>query len=201
MLPGLIDLHTHLVDAGQDADLALPLKTSPQATALIGAHNACVTLLAGFTTVRDVGTYRGLTDVALRNAINEGAGARPAHVRGRRLYHHPRRRRRAQRRSCRTISFRPTCGSACPQRRRKRTPKAEFLFDHGVDFLKMIATGAVLAIGHRAGPAGADRGRDARRGRRRQGARQPTPPPTPTAPKGIKVRDPRRRAHRSSTPA
>ena len=50
VLPGLIDLHTHLADAGQDADVALPLKTSPQATALIGAQNARTTLMAGFTT-------------------------------------------------------------------------------------------------------------------------------------------------------
>ena len=67
-----MDLHTHLADAGQSADLALPIKTSPAATALIGAHNARLTLEAGFTTVRDVGTYRGLTDVALRDAINAG---------------------------------------------------------------------------------------------------------------------------------
>ncbi|MCF8472322.1 MAG: amidohydrolase family protein, partial [Sphingomonadaceae bacterium] len=72
VLPGLIDLHTHLADAGQSADLALPIKTSPAATALIGAHNARLTLEAGFTAVRDVGTYRGLTDIALRDAINGG---------------------------------------------------------------------------------------------------------------------------------
>lgn len=80
VLPGLIDLHTHLADAGQSADLALPLKTSPAATALIGAHNARLTLEAGFTTVRDVGTYRGLTDIALRDAINAG------HVQGPRMF-------------------------------------------------------------------------------------------------------------------
>ena len=34
--------------------------------------NARTTLLAGFTTVRDVGTYRAFTDVALRDAINDG---------------------------------------------------------------------------------------------------------------------------------
>src|SRR5437588_13042597 len=34
--------------------------------------NARVTLLAGFTTVRDVGTYRALVDVALRDAIARG---------------------------------------------------------------------------------------------------------------------------------
>ena len=31
VLPGLMDLHTHLADAGQSADLALPIKTSPMA--------------------------------------------------------------------------------------------------------------------------------------------------------------------------
>jgi imidazolonepropionase-like amidohydrolase len=77
VLPGLIDLHTHLADAGQDADVALPLKTSPQATALIGAQNARTTLLAGFTTVRDVGTYRGLTDVALARCDRSRARAGP----------------------------------------------------------------------------------------------------------------------------
>lgn len=65
VLPGLIDLHTHLSDTGSSADLSDPLKTSPVDTVLIGARNARLTLEAGFTTVRDVGTYRGLTDVAL----------------------------------------------------------------------------------------------------------------------------------------
>src|SRR3546814_13760504 len=48
------------------------MKASPAETALVGARNARVTLNAGFTSVRDVGTYRGLTDVALRNAIERG---------------------------------------------------------------------------------------------------------------------------------
>src|SRR3546814_16511697 len=48
------------------------MKASPAETALVGARNARVTLDAGFTSVRDVGTYRGLTDVALRNAIERG---------------------------------------------------------------------------------------------------------------------------------
>ena len=73
VLPGLIDLHTHLADLGQSADLAAPMKASPAETALVGARNARVTLDAGFTSVRDVGTYRGLTDVTLRNAIATGA--------------------------------------------------------------------------------------------------------------------------------
>lgn len=52
MLPGLIDLHTHLVGDIQGS--------SPTAAdALLGVAHARATLLAGFTTVRDVGTYRG----------------------------------------------------------------------------------------------------------------------------------------------
>ncbi|MFN2098711.1 hypothetical protein [Altererythrobacter sp. MF3-039] len=38
VLLGSIGLHNYLTDAGQDADVVLPLKTSPQLTALIGAR-------------------------------------------------------------------------------------------------------------------------------------------------------------------
>src|SRR5438477_6489982 len=40
--------------------------------ALTGDKNARDTLLAGFTTVRDVGTFRAFVDVALRDAIDAG---------------------------------------------------------------------------------------------------------------------------------
>ena len=73
VLPGLIDLHTHVADGyGQTDDPAEPLKHSEGATLLKGAEMARITLHSGFTTVRDVGVYRGLTDVALRNAIAGG---------------------------------------------------------------------------------------------------------------------------------
>ena len=146
VLPGLIDLHTHLADAGQSADLAMPIKTSPAATALIGAHNARLTLEAGFTTVRDVGTYRGLTDVTLRNAINAG------HVPGPRMF------------VAGAYITIPKGGGelngvvpndelpadmrlgvmSTPE---EATAKTGFLITQGADFIKTIATGAVLAIG------------------------------------------------------
>ncbi len=69
VLPGLIDAHTHLTydpKFGYDR-LAISLPRE----ALIGAKNARVTLLAGFTTVRNVGA-QGFTDIALRDAINAG---------------------------------------------------------------------------------------------------------------------------------
>jgi imidazolonepropionase-like amidohydrolase len=50
----------------------LPLQRSESQEAFSGVRNAKATLLAGFTTVRDVGTYRALVDVALRDAINDG---------------------------------------------------------------------------------------------------------------------------------
>jgi imidazolonepropionase-like amidohydrolase len=69
VLPGLIDAHTHLTSEpkfGYDR-----LAISVPREALIGAKNARLTLLAGFTTVRNVGA-RDFTDVALRDAINAG---------------------------------------------------------------------------------------------------------------------------------
>ncbi len=72
VLPGLIDLHTHLVGDISSADVAAPLSSSAARDALMGAAHARTTLDAGFTTVRDVGSYRALVDVALRNAVNAG---------------------------------------------------------------------------------------------------------------------------------
>ena len=69
VLPGLIDAHTHLTSNPQFGYEALAI--SVPRSALIGAHNARITLEAGFTTVRNVGAD-GYSDVALRDAINAG---------------------------------------------------------------------------------------------------------------------------------
>ena len=71
VLPGLVDCHTHLADLG-DADPLLVLQKSAAESAYAAIPNARVTLLAGFTTVRDVGVYRAFNDVALRDAIAKG---------------------------------------------------------------------------------------------------------------------------------
>jgi imidazolonepropionase-like amidohydrolase len=69
VLPVLIDAHTHLT---MDPKFGYErLAISVPREALIGAKNARVTLMAGFTTVRNVGAS-GYTDVALRDAINAG---------------------------------------------------------------------------------------------------------------------------------
>jgi imidazolonepropionase-like amidohydrolase len=69
VLPGLIDAHTHLTFDPQFGYETLAISVPREA--LIGAKNARTTLLAGFTTVRNVGAS-GYTDVALRDAINAG---------------------------------------------------------------------------------------------------------------------------------
>jgi len=77
VLPGLIDCHTHLIGDAQAADVLLPLERSEAQEAFSGVRNARATLLAGFTTVRDVGTYRAFVDAALRDAINDGSVVGP----------------------------------------------------------------------------------------------------------------------------
>src|SRR5436190_10968279 len=73
LLPGLIDLHTHLTNRmGIHWEDGLT-KTTPGHDALWGARNARVTLMAGFTTCRDMGPTWPYVDVDLRNAIDEGA--------------------------------------------------------------------------------------------------------------------------------
>src|SRR6267143_7334080 len=71
VLPGLIDCHTHLADTGDAEPLHVLQRTSAE-TAYAAIPNARVTLLAGFTTVRDVGVYRAFNDVAMRDAIANG---------------------------------------------------------------------------------------------------------------------------------
>jgi imidazolonepropionase-like amidohydrolase len=70
ILPGLIDMHTHLTfrsDTGGYRGLAV----SVPAQAISGVANARKTLQAGFTTVRNVGA-NGFSDVALRDSIAMG---------------------------------------------------------------------------------------------------------------------------------
>jgi imidazolonepropionase-like amidohydrolase len=74
LLPGFIDMHTHLTFA--DGDYTFPkLGDHPQvvaaARALLGSANAKKTLLAGFTTVRDVAACC-FADITLGRAIDAG---------------------------------------------------------------------------------------------------------------------------------
>jgi imidazolonepropionase-like amidohydrolase len=71
VLPGLIDCHTHLADSHDPEPLHV-IQHSAVELAYETIPNPRVTLLAGFTTVRDVGVYRAFNDVAMRDAIAHG---------------------------------------------------------------------------------------------------------------------------------
>jgi imidazolonepropionase-like amidohydrolase len=74
LLPGFIDAHTHLTMMyREDYTKAMldDLQESVPEKAIDGIANARITLMAGFTTVRDVGSSDFL-DVGLRNSINKG---------------------------------------------------------------------------------------------------------------------------------
>ncbi|MFQ5748291.1 MAG: amidohydrolase family protein, partial [Planctomycetota bacterium] len=71
LLPGLIDAHVHLGSTLEGDFVNRAVHEGPADTALRAAHDARVTLLAGFTTVRNVGS-EGFVDVALKRAIERG---------------------------------------------------------------------------------------------------------------------------------
>jgi imidazolonepropionase-like amidohydrolase len=72
VLPGLIDCHTHVADGHSDGEPFNVLRKTASQIVLESVTNARKMLESGFTTVRDVGTYRALNDVALRDAIVRG---------------------------------------------------------------------------------------------------------------------------------
>ncbi len=144
LLPGLIDLHTHLTDsAGQNWEEIL-LTTTPAQAALHGARNARETLLAGFTTCRDMGPTWSYVDVDLKKAIEEGI------VPGPRLLV-----------AGNYVSSTGGAGDARQFSIYVDVPLVQNLadgvdavrrmvrtnFKHGADFVKILATGAVLSKG------------------------------------------------------
>jgi imidazolonepropionase-like amidohydrolase len=71
VIPGLIDCHSHQVGDLEGSEVPATTTSAAQEV-LTGVRNARATLAAGFTSVRDVGTYRAFADVALRDAIDAG---------------------------------------------------------------------------------------------------------------------------------
>ncbi len=143
-LPGLIDLHTHLTgDERVHWEDAL-LKSTPPRDALWGARNARITLLAGFTSCRDMGPSWPYVDVELRRAIDDGAVPGPRMMVAGNY-----------------ISSTGGAGDARQFSTYVDVPLVRNLADgaeevakavrtnlkHGADFIKILATGAVLSKG------------------------------------------------------
>lgn len=153
VLPGFIDLHTHLTGSPQElgADRGAFLFRYREYPALLGAAHARKTLLAGFTTVRDVGAS-ATTALALRDAIAAGVVPGPRMV---------------------TAIGLGTTGSHCDPTTGIRPGAADFeesrpyVFDgpvqaeaavrravrDGADLIKICATAGVLSLTDDIGPA------------------------------------------------
>jgi imidazolonepropionase-like amidohydrolase len=74
LLPGFIDAHTHLVGrvlGDPEGDMSA-VRDYESFGAILGVLHARDTLMAGFTSVRNVGASGSFDDMALRKAINEG---------------------------------------------------------------------------------------------------------------------------------
>jgi imidazolonepropionase-like amidohydrolase len=74
LLPGFIDAHTHLLGRvlGDPAGDAASVRDFESFAAILSVANARDTLMAGFTSVRNVGASGRFDDMAIRKAINEG---------------------------------------------------------------------------------------------------------------------------------
>ena len=147
-LPGLIDMHTHLTDRPEDtADLRVYFTRPLDETMRQSRENAEATVMAGFTTVRNVGTYVAGTDVMLRDSIGRGETYGPRmQVSGPYLtiphgggdlyvpdYQEPEENSQ--------FHFGVARGPA------EFRERAEIVLSSGSDLLKVIASGAVLAYG------------------------------------------------------
>ncbi len=149
VVPGLIDCHAHLIGDITGHPL-VPLERSGAEEAFSGVRNARSTLLAGFTSVRDVGTYRVFVDAALRDAINDGTVMGP---------------RMATPGAYITVSSRageitgmapdvvlpPDYRFGVANSAEQVREKVRALLNGGADFIKILATGAVLTRGTKPG--------------------------------------------------
>jgi imidazolonepropionase-like amidohydrolase len=149
LLPGLIDAHTHL---GYDLEgdwVNRPVKETAADIALRAARNARLTLDAGFTTVRDVGSG-GFADVALMHAIDRGFVEGPhiipaGHALGITGGH------------CDLTGFAPGIGETGPEEGIADGPEGvlralRYQVKHGAQVIKICATAGVLSF---EGPVGA----------------------------------------------
>ncbi|MCB1645097.1 MAG: amidohydrolase family protein [Pseudomonadales bacterium] len=78
-MPGLMDMHVHITSEVSPTRFAERFRLDPQDQALASVPYALRTLMAGFTTVRDLGSSNNLA-ISLRNAVNQGS------VKGPRIY-------------------------------------------------------------------------------------------------------------------
>lgn len=147
-LPGLIDMHSHLTDQPEDtADMKVYFTRTPQEVARLAALHAQQTLLAGFTSVRNLGEYLAWSDRDLRDAVNRGAVAGPR-IQATGFYITV-----AQGGGDLFVPGQPEAAKGSRYRAGVAQGAEEFRLraqaavDGGADVIKIIASGAVLAFG------------------------------------------------------
>jgi imidazolonepropionase-like amidohydrolase len=147
-LPGLIDMHTHLTDRPEDtADLRVYFSRPEPEMLRQSFDNAAATLLAGFTSVRNVGTYVQGLDFQVRDGIDVGqfigpriqaSGPYLTIPRGGGDLYVPDFQEPAD-----NARFHAGVARGADDFR----DRAEAIVDSGANLLKVIASGAVLAYG------------------------------------------------------
>lgn len=72
-MPGLIEMHTHILEGPEDlVDLTIHYTDTVESLLAAGRSYSLATLHSGITTARNLGTYYGWADLALRDLINAG---------------------------------------------------------------------------------------------------------------------------------
>ncbi len=151
LLPGFIDAHTHLIGrvlGDPDGDMAA-VRDYDSFGAILGVLHARDTLMAGFTSVRNVGASGNFDDMALRKAINEGWAIGPrmetaGHAIGITGGH------------CDENGFRPGILQLGPIDGVANGPEeiraaVRYQIKYGADVIKTCATGGVLSEGDAVG--------------------------------------------------
>ena len=151
VLPGFIDLHTHLNGDPSRGFTESQFRQFPGYAAIVGAKNARLTLLAGFTTVQNLGA-REFADIAMRDAINNGlipgprvftAGKSLAITGG----------------HCDRGGYRPDLGEEPTWREGiingadEARAAVRYQIKYGADVIKVCATAGVMSAGTEIGPA------------------------------------------------
>jgi imidazolonepropionase-like amidohydrolase len=147
-LPGLIDMHTHLTDRPEDtADLTVYFSRSDADTQVQSHENAAATVLAGFTSVRNVGTYVFRSDLTLRDTINKGQVIGPRMQASGPYLTIPRGGGDLYVPDFKEPADNARFHAGVARGAEDFRLRAETLVDSGSDLLKVIASGAVLAHG------------------------------------------------------
>lgn len=151
LMPGLIDAHTHLIGRvlGDPAGDNAAVRDFESFGAIISVEHARATLMAGFTSVRNVGASGRFDDVALRKAIDEGWTPGPrmmtaGHSLGMRGGH-------CDENGFRPGMFDPGIEEGVADGPDQIRASVRYQIKYGADVIKTCATGGVLSEGDAVG--------------------------------------------------